>query len=66
MNENDLDYTYRVYDGGHAISPKEFKDCFDFVISSFKNPLPAPKRWTHADLYPDFDVWGYEVRSNLA
>ncbi|MBK6281530.1 MAG: hypothetical protein IPF54_01620 [Draconibacterium sp.] len=25
-----------------------------------------PKRWTHADLYPNFDVWGYEVRSNLA
>ena len=41
-------------------------DAFDFVLASFKNPLPAPERWHHADLYPDFEVWGYQVESNLA
>lgn len=66
LNVKDLNYVYRVYKGGHSLSPAEFKDLFSFVISSFKNPLPVPKRWTHADLYPNFDVWGYEVRSNLA
>ncbi|HRX11338.1 MAG TPA: alpha/beta hydrolase-fold protein [Draconibacterium sp.] len=66
LNEKDLNYVYRVYEGGHSLSPAEFKDLFNFVISSFQNPLPAPKRWTHADLYPNFDVWGYEVKSNLS
>lgn len=66
LNEKGLDYTYRIYKGGHALSPAEFKDLFTFVVSSFKNPLPDTKRWTHADLYANFDVWGYQVRSNLA
>lgn len=65
LNENGLDYTYQIYNGGHDQSPDEFKDNFNFIISSFKNPLSNPKRWTHTDLYPDFDVWGYEIRSNL-
>lgn len=65
LNEKGLDYTYQIYKGGHSQSPSEFIDNFNFIISSFKNPLPNPKRWTHADLYPNFDVWGYEIRSNL-
>jgi hypothetical protein len=65
LRETGLDFTYHVYDGGHAITPDQFKDAFEFVASSFNNPLPDPKRWHHADLYPDFDIWGYEIRSNL-
>lgn len=64
--ENDLEYQYHIYEGGHYFAPSELKDALDFVINSFKKPLPAPERWNHADLYPDFDIWGYEVRSNLA
>jgi enterochelin esterase-like enzyme len=66
LNEIGLNYEYQVYEGGHSLSSSEFKDAFKFVISSFKNPLPVPGRWSHADFYPNFDVWGYEVRSNLA
>ncbi len=65
LRETGLDFTYHVYDGGHAITPDQFKDAFEFVAASFKNTLPDPKRWHHADLYPDFDIWGYEIRSNL-
>jgi enterochelin esterase-like enzyme len=65
LRESGLDFTGFVYEGGHAITPEQFKDAFEFVISSFRNPLPDPVRWNHADLYPDFDIWGYEVRSNL-
>ncbi|MBK6281531.1 MAG: hypothetical protein IPF54_01625 [Draconibacterium sp.] len=36
LNEKDLNYMYRVYKGGHSLSPAEFKDLFNFVISSFK------------------------------
>ncbi len=46
--------------------PLDLNDAFDFVLASFKNPLPAPERWHHADLYPDFNIWGYQVESNLA
>jgi hypothetical protein len=66
LRENSLDFTSFVYPGGHAITPDQFKDAFNFVVKSFKNPLPDPERWHHADLYPDFDIRGYEVRSNLS
>jgi enterochelin esterase-like enzyme len=65
LREADLDFTYNVYNGGHAITPEQFRDAFEFVTASFKKPLPDPERWHHADLYPDFDIWGYEIRSNL-
>lgn len=65
LRETGLDFSYQVYEGGHAITAPQFKDAFNFVISSFKNPLPDPDRWHHADLYPNFNIWGYEVKSNL-
>jgi enterochelin esterase-like enzyme len=65
LRETDLNFTYQVYEGSHDITPNQFRDAFNFIISSFKDPLPWPQRWHHADLYPDFDIWGYEVRSNL-
>ena len=66
LNEFGLNYEYQIYEGGHRFTSPEFKDAFNFVISSFKNPLPEPKRWNHADLYPNFNIWGYEVKSNLS
>jgi len=61
----DIDYDYEIIPGGHEYSAPEFKNAFNYVIASFKNRLPDPVRWHHADLYPDFTVWGYEVTSNL-
>ncbi len=34
----------------------------DFHMRAFENPLPKPSPWTHADLYPSFQVWGYSVQ----
>ncbi len=65
IREKDLDYEYQVYEGGHTLMPAGFTDAFNFVVKSFKNPLPKPERWHHADLYPNFEVWGYEIESNL-
>ncbi|MGV8094577.1 MAG: alpha/beta hydrolase-fold protein [Mangrovibacterium sp.] len=65
LSEKELSYEYEVYQGEHALKPGEFTDAFHFVVTAFENPLPKPDRWHHADLYPDFDIWGYEVRSNL-
>jgi len=64
LREYNLDFSYRVYEGSHDITPGQFRDAFLFVVASFRDPLPEPIRWNHADLYPDFNVWGYEVRSN--
>lgn len=66
LRERDLDFTAFNYPGGHAITPGQFADAFNFVIASIRNPLPEPIRWHHADLYPAFDIRGYEVRSNLS
>ncbi len=65
LREKYLDYEYEVYKGGHKLMPAGFTDAFNFVVASFQNPLPKPDRWHHADLYPNFDVWGYKVESNL-
>ena len=65
LRETELDFSYQVYEGTHAITPDQFNDAFNFLIESFKKPLPDPVRWNHADLYPGFDIWGYQVRSNL-
>ena len=65
LREKELDFSFQVYEGGHNITPVQFKDAFDFIIASFKDPLADPQRWHHADLYPDFDIRGYEIRSNL-
>lgn len=64
--EQGLDYEFHLYEGSHKLTAPQFADAFNFVVSSFKNPLPDPKRWSHADLYSNFDIWGYEVRSNLS
>lgn len=64
MQKGKLEYEYQVYDGGHTLMPLDLNDAFDFVIASLEDPLPAPDRWHHADLYSDFKIWGYEVKSN--
>ncbi len=63
--EKKINYEYKIYEGGHSLPAEEFTDAFNFVISSFKKPAEKPSRWNHADLYPNFNVWGYEVNSNL-
>ncbi|MBL7698513.1 MAG: hypothetical protein JNK79_10150 [Chitinophagaceae bacterium] len=65
LREKALDFTYKFYPGPHDIGFTEFTEGFNFIISSFKNPVAAPKRWNHIDSYADFNVWGYDVSSNL-
>ena len=65
QRESGLDYEYREYPGTHNLKFNEFRDAFDFVLEAFRQPPPLPKRWHHADLYPNFTIWGYEVKSDL-
>ncbi len=65
IHEAGLDYEYRMYEGEHRLTADQFKDAFEFTVASFKDPIDTPTRWHHADLYRNFDVWGYEVNSTL-
>jgi hypothetical protein len=37
---------------------------FDFHMRNFANPLPRPAVWSHSDVYPNFEVWDWQVVSN--
>ena len=36
----------------------------EFHMNAFAHPLPRPAVWNHADVYPSFTVWGWEVASD--
>ncbi|MFN7992518.1 MAG: alpha/beta hydrolase-fold protein [Bryobacteraceae bacterium] len=37
---------------------------FDFHMNAFTHPLPRPAVWNHADVYPNFVVWGWDVATD--
>lgn len=67
--EGGVSYDYQSFDGGHMVDhageTKVFEGALRFVTDGFKTALPIPLTWSHYDLYPDFEVWGYKVESNL-
>jgi hypothetical protein len=66
--EGGLFYDYWQFNGGHVVDLPGKTDVFEramkFVVDAFNDPLPQPLRWWHYDLYPEFSVWGYHVKSN--
>ncbi|MBI3472219.1 MAG: hypothetical protein HY013_12760 [Candidatus Solibacter usitatus] len=36
----------------------------DFHMRAFATPLPRPVQWSHADVYPSFSAWDWEVFSD--
>ena len=36
----------------------------DFHMRAFADPLPKPAVFSHADPYPNFDIWGWQVTSD--
>jgi hypothetical protein len=39
-------------------------DALGFHLDAFASPLPRPKVFAHADPYPNFSIWSWEVISN--
>jgi hypothetical protein len=37
---------------------------FAFHMNAFADPLPRPEVWSHADVYPNFSVWGWTVETD--
>jgi hypothetical protein len=50
------------FDAGHS-APGVAKT-LDFHMQAFAHPLPKPAVFTHADVYPNFNVWDWEVASD--
>lgn len=66
--EDNLKYEYEEFEGGHAMDkpgrPYIFEKAIQFVINAFENPISKKDKWSHYDLYDNFEVWGYSVESN--
>ena len=61
-------FEYWMGIGGHKVDDpgetKIFEMAVQFIVNRFHRPVPLQKAWSHYDLYSDFDVWGYAVKSN--
>jgi hypothetical protein len=50
------------FDSGHG-TPGIAKT-LEFHMKSFVAPLPRPEKWSHADVYASFSVWGWTVETD--
>ena len=61
-------FEYWLGKGDHSVDEpgeiKIFENAVRFICNRFQNPIPTNRSWSHYDLYPDFDLWGYSVKSN--
>lgn len=59
---------YRKFHGGHMVDKpgetKVFDMAMNFTATSFKNPPAVPQSFTHFDIYNEFNIWDYQVKSN--
>ena len=61
-------FEYWLGEGDHGIDESGevavFETAVRFIREKFKNPTPLNKTWSHYDLYPNFELWGYSVESD--
>jgi S-formylglutathione hydrolase FrmB len=55
-------YQWKMFPAEHSTCG--MGEMFDSLMSAFVHPLPRPLIWDHADVYPNFNVWGYTVTSS--
>ena len=55
-------YDWKIYDAEHSTCG--LGEMFGFLLKTFENPPAKPLKWDHIDVYPNFSVWNYEVRSD--
>lgn len=68
LYDGNLDYEYWEFEGGHKVDEpgetKVFEKAMKFVANAFDYPQKRKNSWSHYDLYKDFDIWGYSVKSD--
>lgn len=55
-------YEFKIYHAAHSTSG--LGEMFSFFMETFENPPAKQDKWDHADVYPTFTVWGYQVNSD--
>lgn len=55
-------YSYKIYNAAHSTCG--LGEMFSFLLDTFKDPPKKPLNWSHIDVYPEFTVWDYNVRSD--
>lgn len=55
-------YGYQVYDAAHSTCGLE--DMFSSILKTFENPPAVPSKWDHIDVYPEFSVWDYQIKTD--
>ena len=66
--EEDLHYSYELFPGNHKIDDpgktEIFEKALSYVVNAFEHPVVKTKKWSHYDIYPDFNVWDYSVKTD--
>ena len=66
--EEDLHYAYELFPGAHKIDDPGKTDIFEkamrYVVNAFEHPVIRKEKWSHFDIYPDFKVWDYNVKTD--
>ncbi|QRR01313.1 alpha/beta hydrolase [Dyadobacter sandarakinus] len=62
LNYESWHYGIGYFRGFH--NAVNIKSQFDFHMHYFRMPLAKPDKWHHIDLYPNFSVWNYEVKTD--
>lgn len=56
---------FETFPGGHRVDKSGetiiFEKALKFISDSFKKIHKTPERWSHYDLYSNFNLWGYTV-----
>ena len=47
-----------------SAGPLDVARTLDFHLQSFAQPLPKPPVFSHADVYPNFTIWGWDLTSD--
>jgi len=55
-------YQYQIYEASHITCG--LGTMFESLYQTFSTPKPDPETWHHIDVYPSFDIWGYEVTTD--
>ena len=60
-------YTRPAYENSIFLAGQDLAEVdrtLDFHMAAFADPLLPPAEFSHADAYPNFEVWGWQVISN--
>lgn len=58
-------YDYQPYNSTHNLNAEQFWDGLNYAAANISRIPAPPTNWYHADFYPSFTVWGYDIESNL-